>query len=154
MKPKALYNLLKKPNYNLQLTLWLSHVSIFHVFLLYFIVRSNYLIYIIAGSCGGVIILCIAIITIICCIRVQNKKGNCPKPCGKWEVEIDETNAGPLSLAMKQRNRKAPITVPFVSEDDPPPYDLTNAPPLSTDPNKPPEYDPEEFGQQHSPTFW
>lgn len=61
---------------------------------------------------------------------MQRDKGKCPKPCGKWEVEVDEANAGPLSLSMKQRHRRAPIVLPALSDDEPPPYDLTNAPPL------------------------
>ncbi len=96
------------------------------------------MLYIIIGSVGGVVLILAFIVGVVCCVRMQRDKGKCPKPCGTWEVEIDEANAGPLSLSMKQRHRGAPIVVPALSVDEPPPYDLTNAP----DPNAPPVYDP------------
>ena len=103
--------------------------------------KVNYLVYIIAGSCGGGLLLLIAVVVVACCIRIQRNNGNCPKPCGKWEVEIDEANAKPLTLSMTQRHRRAPIVVPIMSKNNPPPYDLTNAPPFR-DPNDPPDHDP------------
>ena len=114
------------------------------MFYIFIAVKQNYLLYIIIGSVGGVVLILAIIVGVVCCVRMQRDKGRCPKPCGNWEVEIDESNAGPLSLSMSQRHRRAPIVVPAYSADEPPPYDLTNAP----DPNAPPTYDPTN-AEQH-----